>query len=102
MQPQELSRLYMEKYNELVNKFNELGIDALVENLNYAISKSDMAKTNELYNKVLEWNNKVANLEGAHIALNTQYRFLRLPSPASYGILFDGEERIWRFNTEAI
>jgi len=102
MDSDKLSKLYMEKYNELTSRFEELKINLLVEELNEAVSSANMDKTNELYNKILQWNAKVENLVGARKALNTQFRYLHLPSPESFGIIFDGEERVWKFNTEAI
>jgi 4-hydroxyphenylpyruvate dioxygenase-like putative hemolysin len=99
MDTEELSKRYMEKYNELATKFEELEISNLVDKLNNAISRSDMAKTNEFYDKVLEWNARVEQLSGAKIALDIQFSYLRLPSPALFGVTFDGEEKIWKFNT---
>ena len=100
MDAEELSKRYMEKYNELTKKFDELGVSSLVDGLNTAISNSDMAEANKLYNKVLDWNAKVENLVGARIALNTQFHYLHLPSPGLFGIMFDAEEKAWKFNTE--
>lgn len=99
MDTEELSRRYMEKFNELANKFEELEINSLVENLNNAISRSDMAETNQLYEKVLDWNAKVEKLSGAKIALDIQFSYLHLPSPTLFGVTFDGEEKNWKFNT---
>jgi len=99
MNTEEIKKRYMEKYNELSVRFDELDVSHLVEDLNYAISKSDMSKVNELYNRVLGWNTQVDNLVGAKLALDVQYRYLRLPSPALFGIIYDGEEKTWKFNT---
>lgn len=99
MDTAEITKRYIEKYNELNNKFEELNISKLVEDLNNAISRSDMDNVNRLYNEVLEWNTKVDNLYGAKLALDTQFRYLHLPSPAIFGIIYDGEEKVWKFNT---
>ena len=99
MDAEQLSKRYMEKYNELSSKFEESDINALVEDLNDAVSKSDMESVNVLYNKVLDWNAKVENLIGARLALHAQFHYLRLPSPALFGIMFDNEDKLWRFNT---
>ena len=98
MDTAEITSRYMEKYTELSNKLNDQHINILIENLNSAISQSQMDRVNELYNQVLEWNSKVDKLIGAKIALDTQYHYLRLPSPAIFSIVYDGEERIWKFN----
>lgn len=99
MDTQELSKRYMDKYNELSLEFEELKISCIVDDLNDAISKSDMTMVNNLYNKILEWNSKVEKLEGAKIAIDSQYHHLRLPSPSLFGVTFDGEEKVWKFNT---
>ncbi|MBK5719706.1 hypothetical protein JGH11_02345 [Dysgonomonas sp. Marseille-P4677] len=101
MDTQELSKRYMEKYNELTLSFEKLKINNLVNNLNEAISKSDMTMVNQLYNKVLEWNSKVEQLEGVKIAIDSQFHHLHLPSPALFAITFDGEEKVWKFSTGA-
>lgn len=97
----EIKRRYMEKYNELNEGFEELKISILVDEMNYAIRQSQMDKVNELYNRVLEWNTKVDKLLGAKLALDVQFHYLRLPSPAMFGVIYDGEEKVWRFNTSA-
>ena len=88
----------MEKYNELSSKLEEQKISTLIEDLNSAISKSRMDEVNRLFNLVQEWNSKVDKLIGAKIALDAQYYYLRLPSPTIFSIIYDGEERIWKFN----
>lgn len=99
MDTTEITNRYMEKYTELSNKLKEQKINILIEELNNAIAQSEMAKVNKLYNQVQEWNSKVDKLLGAKIALDVQYSYLRLPSPAIFGIIYDGEERLWKFNT---
>ncbi len=98
MDTQKISDDYMDKYNDLSLDFKKKDINNLVERLNEAVSQSNMAHVNELYNQVLEWNNRVKTLEGAQIAINTQFRYLHLPSPSSFAVIFDGEDRLWKFN----
>lgn len=100
MNTEELSKRYMIKYNDLVEDFSRNEINQLVEDLNNAITQSDMSEANELYNKVSDWNAQVEKLLGARDALNHQYHYLHLPSPALFSIIFDGEEKVWKFNTE--
>ena len=102
MDTHELSKRYMEEYDKLVKEYEDRRMSDVVLDLNDAISRSDMATTEKLHNVVLEWNTKVSTLEGAKIVLNTQFSYLRLPSPSSFGVIFDGEDRVWRFNTEAV
>ncbi|HCO66240.1 MAG TPA: hypothetical protein DIT04_00530 [Dysgonomonas sp.] len=102
MDTHELSKRYMEEYDKLVKSYEDMKMNDVVTNLNDAISRSDMSETEKLHNTVLEWNTKVSKLEGARIVLDAQFSYLRLPSPSSFGIIFDWEERVWRFNTVAI
>lgn len=88
----------MEKYAELSNKLEEQKINILIDNLNSAIARSEMEKINELYHKVQAWNSNVDKLIGAKIALDAQFHYLRLPSPAIFSIIYDGEDRSWKFN----
>jgi len=99
MDTQELSKRYMQEYESIVKQFEERRISDMVSELNESISRSDMDKTGELYNKVLDWNGKVEQLEGARLVLDSQFHYLRLPSAAAFGVVFDGEEKVWRFNT---
>ncbi|MDU1892553.1 MAG: hypothetical protein E6767_17850 [Dysgonomonas sp.] len=99
MDTTEITNRYMEKYTELSNKLEDQKISVLIEDLNNAISQSEMDKVNKLYNQILEWNSKVDKLLGAKIALDVQYSYLRLPSPAIFSVIYDGEERLWKFNT---
>ena len=101
MDTQELSKRYMEKYDELVKAYEDQNMSDVVMDLNNAIRRSDMAETEKLHNIVLEWNTRVSRLEGARIVLHAQFPYLRLPSPSSFSIIFDGEERSWIFNTGA-
>ena len=101
MNTTEITERYMEQYDGLVNKFKEYDINNLVDELNGAIDQADMNKINALYNKVLEWNAKVENLAGAKRALDIQFRYLHLPSPSIFSVIYDGEERVWKFNTAA-
>ena len=97
MDAQELSKHYMEKYNALVKEYEGSGIRNVVLSLNEAISQQDMQKANLLYNEVMTWNFKVANLEGERDSLNSQYRYLHLPSIIMFSIILDEEEKKWRF-----
>lgn len=97
---EELSKHYMEKYNELRGKRDNSGIIRTVDDINEAIRGSNMERVNEDYCKILDWNFYVANIEGARLALNAQFPFLRLPSATLFSIAFDEGEKKWRFNGE--
>ena len=77
---EELSKHYMEKYNELTEKRDNSGIVNTIEDINEAILGS--------------------NIEGARIALNAQFSFLHLPSAMLFSIAFDEDEKKWKFNAE--
>lgn len=98
MDAQELSDLYMEKFNELSSAFSRQEISTLVDRINAAVKAGDMEELSRLYGRMMEWNAHVSELEGARMSIHTQFRSLRLPSPRLFSIVFDGEERIWRFN----
>lgn len=100
MDTQALQKHYMDEYNDLTLKFEELKINDLVDDLNKAISRSDITLVNNLYNKVLEWNSRVEKLEETRVAIDSQYPHLHLPSPTLFIITLDGEEKVWRFNVE--
>lgn len=93
---------YMDKYNILLQEFKAENVNLLVSELNDAIAKSKIEQVNQLYNNVLNWNNKVAGLEAIRDAINARFSYLRLPSVKSMAIILDGEEKIWKFNTDAI
>lgn len=96
--PTELSRKYMDLYNEIVQRYQNAGIQNLVEGLNESLLKHEMKRTNEYYSKILDWNFKVANLDGARKALNVQFPYLRLPSPLMFTVVYDENDKIWKFN----
>lgn len=98
MDAQELSDLYMEKFNGLSSAFSRQAISALVDSLNAAVKAGDMEELSRLYARMMEWNAHVSELEGARLSIHTQFRSLHLPSPRLFSIIFDGEEKIWRFN----
>lgn len=101
MDAAEITSRYMEKYNELNLGLEKQKINVLIEDLNNAISQSKMDEVNKLYNQVQEWNSKVDMLSGVKIALDTQFHYLRLPSPAIFSIIYDGEDRTWKFNVNS-
>jgi len=100
MDTEELSKKYMKKYNDLIKEYEDTKFNGVVDALNDAISRSDMEKTNELYNVVLNWNIKVAGLEGVRKSLDTQFSYLHLPSAVLFSVIYDTDERMWKFNTE--
>ncbi len=100
MDASELSKRYMEKYNELIAKVEKSDINKVVLSLNEAIEKSDVGEISILYQQILDWNSFVEKLEGARIAIDAQYHYLHLPSPSIYLIKFDWDNRLWEFNTE--
>lgn len=97
MDVQELPKHYMEKYNALEKEYENSGIRDDVSNLNEAISQHDMRKVNLLYNKIMAWNLKVANIESERNSLNSRYRYLHLPSVIIFSIVLDEDEKIWKF-----
>lgn len=97
---EELSKHYMEQYNELTKKRDRDGIVKTIEDINEAILGSNMDRVNEDYCKIMDWNFHVANIEGARLALNTQFSFLHLPSAIIFSIAFDENEKKWKFNGE--
>ncbi len=98
MNQEEVERHYMGKYNELAEKYRNSGIQEVIEDVNIAIQGSDMERVNKGYSKILEWNDYIANLEGARIALNAQFKYMHLPSAVLFSIEFDQDEKRWRFN----
>lgn len=96
--PTELSRKYMDLYNEIVQRYQSDDIQDLVEALNESLRKHEMNRTNEYYSKILDWNFKVANLDGARKALSIQFSYLRLPSPMMFTVVYDEDDKIWKFN----
>lgn len=97
---EKLSKHYMEKYNELTDKRDKSGIIKTIEDINEAIRGLNMERVNDDYCKILDWNFDVANIEGARLALNDQFPFLRLPSAIIFSIAFDESDKKWKFNGE--
>lgn len=98
LNPTELSKKYMEVYNDVVEKYHHSDIQELVDNLNEAIKKKDMKEVNEDYSKILDWNFRIANIEGARKALNIQFSYLHLPSPMMFTVVYDEDMKQWKFN----
>lgn len=97
---EELSKNYMEKYNDLTEKRDKSGITKTIDDINEAIRGVNMKRVNDDYCIILDWNLYVANIEGARLALNDQFPFLHLPSAVIFSIAFDENEKMWKFNGE--
>lgn len=91
---------YMSHYNELVARFKNEKIVALPEEINLAISKSEMKNVNLVYDRISEWNNIVSNVQGARDAIVAFDKTFRLPVVKEFLIIFDNITKEWRFNTE--
>lgn len=96
--PAELSHRYMNLYNGISEEYRNSGIQDVVLKLNESLRKKNMKEANEYYSKVLNWNFKVANLEGGRKALNIQFSYLRLPSAMMFTVVYDENEKAWKFN----
>lgn len=97
---EELSKNYMEKYNELTVKRDNSDIKKTVEDINIAIKGSNMERVNADYATILDWNYYVANIEGIRAVLNGQFPYLRLPSADMFSVAFDGSDKKWKFKGE--
>lgn len=91
---------YMATYNEATAKYKADKIPALVEEINAAIKRSEMAEVNPLYERISVWNNYISNIEGTRNALKAYDKTLKLPSIIEFLIVYDHINREWRFNTE--
>lgn len=100
MDVKEIQDSYMENYKKLNESYNNLNIAGLVNDINKAISSSDIESINTYFNKISEWNENVSKLQGARIAIITQYKFLKLPSVSELSIVFDFVNKEWKFNTD--
>lgn len=100
MDVKEIQDSYMENYKKLNESYNNLNIAGLVNDINKAISSSDIESVNTYFNKISEWNENVSKLQGARIAIITQYKFLKLPSVSELSIVFDFVNKEWKFNTD--
>lgn len=101
MDTEQIKKDYMDKYNILLQEFKEENINLLVSDLNEAVAQSKIEQINHLYNNVLNWNNKVAGLEAIRDAINARFSYLHLPSVKAMAVILDGEEKVWKFNTDA-
>lgn len=100
MDVKEIQDSYMENYKKLNESYNNLNIVGLVNDINKAISSADIESINTYFNKISEWNENVSKLQGARIAIITQYKFLKLPSVSELSIVFDFVNKEWKFNTD--
>lgn len=99
MDTEVIAQNYMKKYNELVDKTNISNIENIVDELNNAIENEDMTLANSAYEKILSWNFKIGNLEGERESLNSHIRGFKLPSVIMFSVMYDDNDRIWKFNT---
>lgn len=97
----DITKRYMTEYNKLVDKYNGEAVHKLLDDINEAISIADVEKITIHYNKLSEWNEYVANINGARLALNEQFKHIKLPSVTEFLIMFDNITKEWRFNTQA-
>lgn len=100
MDAREVRNRYMAEYEKLVKSYESLKISGLINDINQAISKSDVENINLFYNKISEWNDGVSNIQGARLAINSQYKYLKLPSVSEFLIVFDFINKEWKFNTD--
>ena len=96
-----ITKNYMASYNEIVAKYKEKKIAALVDDINSAIAGSDMQTMNDIYDQISFWNNEVSIVQGSRDALMSQDKSFRLPSVKEFLIVYDHINKEWRFNTEA-
>lgn len=92
---------YMSFYTEIVKKYKENRMVALVEDINMAISRSEMKVINEIHDKISEWNDEVSIVQMRRDALMAKDKSYRLPSVVEFMIVYDHINKEWRFNTEA-
>ena len=90
---------FMRKYNELADSDKRSGIEITIDELNNAISSDDMTGANTAYSKILNWNFKVGNLEGEREAINKHLYGAKLPSVNVFAIVYDNQQKLWRFNS---
>ncbi|WP_108823131.1 hypothetical protein [Dysgonomonas sp. Marseille-P4361] len=101
MNRDQIIKEYMSSYNAIVAKYKENKILALVEDINLAISRSDMKVMNEIHERISEWNDEVSMLQMRRDALMAKDKSYRLPSVVEFMIVYDHINKEWRFNTEA-
>lgn len=100
MDAREVKNRYMAEYEKLVKAYESQKIPSLINDINQAISNSDVENINLIYNKISEWNDGVSNMQGARLAINSQYKYLKLPSVSEFLIVFDFVNKEWKFNTD--
>lgn len=100
MNKDQIIKEYMSSYNAIVAKYKEGKIAALAEDINLAISRSDMKVVNEIHERISEWNNEVSMLQMRRDALMAKDKSYRLPSVVEFMIVYDHINKEWRFNTE--
>lgn len=101
MDRDKIIKKYMSSYNEIVAKYKDKKVADLVDEINSAISRSDMKVMNDIYDKISFWNNDVSIVQGSRDALMAQDKSFRLPSVKEFLIVYDHVNKEWRFNTEA-
>lgn len=92
---------YIALYDDVMLKYESRKVKALVDEINSAIAKSDMAKINQIYEEISEWNNLVSNVQGARDSIMAYDKTFNLPSVKALLIVLDNITKEWRFNTEA-
>lgn len=92
---------YIALYDDVMLKYESRKVKALVDEINSAIAKSDMAKINQIYEEISEWNNLVSNVQGARDSIMGYDKTFNLPSVKALLIVLDNITKEWRFNTEA-
>lgn len=100
MDAREVRNRYMAEYEKLVESYEDQQVAGLINDINHAISNSDVEKINVIYNQISEWNDHVSNIQGVRLAINSQYKYLKLPSVSEFLIVFDFINKEWRFNTD--
>jgi len=89
---------YMDKYHKLIESDQKIKIEKTIDDLNNAIENSDTSTANLAYSKILDWNFKVANLQGERDSMNEHIKGTKLPSVMMFAVMYDDNEKIWKFN----
>lgn len=98
MDTEKIIQGYMGKYNKLIEDERKVKIEKVINDLNSAIENSDTTAANIAYSQILDWNFKIANLEDEKDSINKNVDGVRLPSLTMYAVVYDNNEKIWRFN----
>lgn len=98
MDTEKIVHEYMAKYNRLIESSEKIKIEKSIDDLNTAIENSDTNSANMAYSQILEWNFKVANLEGERDSINEHVRGVKLPSVMMYAVVYNENEKTWKFN----